>query len=385
MEVNNLKIVHIIPNLAQGGAESQLEKLVYYSKGKNVENIIVSLKNEQTPLLKKIQGSGVTVLCLDFSGFGMFLSFFKLCRLLKAFDTPTMVIQCWMYHANFFGLLAAIFTGLSNKVVWNIRRTELPSGLTGVFSKLSAKLSFICKVNIVCCAEAAKNSHVDAGYNSENMLVFHNGIDVEQFQPSNKNKKLFRKELGLSESDFIIGMVGRYAPIKGHLYLLQAFKHVVDNNKPDRPSIKLVLIGRGIDNADVLQPLLNDPKLREHLVVVSERTDIYRVMPSFDLLCLPSKSEGFPNVVAEAMSSGVPALVTDVGDAALIVGTKEMVIPLENAEIVSDKLINFSKLPSNRKSLIAFEARERVIEHFSIGKAWKSYSSLYKKIIEKIN
>ena len=60
MEVNNLKIIHIIPSLAQGGAESQLENLVFYSKSKSVENIIISLKNEQTSLLNKMKdGVGI--------------------------------------------------------------------------------------------------------------------------------------------------------------------------------------------------------------------------------------------------------------------------------------------------------------------------------------
>ena len=378
-----MKVIHVLSGLYQGGAESQLEKLIFHSTSQNVEHIIISLKNDKTPLMDRFRDNNIKVYCLGFSGFGTFTGFFKLCKLLKAFDTPTMVIQCWMYHANFFGLLAAMFTGLSNKVVWNIRRTELPKGLTGVFSQLSAKLSFICKVNIICCAEAAKKSHVGAGYNSDKMKVFHNGIDVELFQQSKKNNQLFRQEFGLSDNDFVIGMVGRYAPIKGHLYLLQAFKHLVTIKKFDMPPIKLVLIGRDIECAEELQPFLTDSLLTEYLIIIPERADIYNVMPSFNLLCLPSKSEGFPNVVAEAMASGVPAIVTDVGDAALIVGNMNMIIPLDNVELTAERLLNFSLLSTAEKIDISDRVREIVVENFSIEKAWKNYSALYKQIIEK--
>lgn len=378
-----MKVIHVLSGLYQGGAESQLEKLIFHSTSKNVEHIVISLKNDKTPLMDRFRDNNVKVYCLGFSGFGTLTGFLRLCKLLKTFDTPTMVIQCWMYHANFFGLLAAMFTGLSNKVVWNIRRTELPKGLTGVFSQLSAKLSFIRKVNIICCAEAAKNSHVKAGYNSDKMKVFHNGIDVELFQQSKKNNQLFRQELGLSDNDFVIGMVGRYAPIKGHLYLLQAFKHLVTIKKFDMPPIKLVLIGRGIESAEELQPFLTDSLLTEYLIIIPERADIYNVMPSFNLLCLPSKSEGFPNVVAEAMASGVPAIVTDVGDAALIVGNKNMIIPLDNVEFTAERLLNFSLLSTTEKIDISDRVRKRVVENFSIEKAWQNYSALYKQIIEK--
>jgi glycosyltransferase involved in cell wall biosynthesis len=381
MELNSLKVIHILSGLYQGGAESQLEKLISHSRGKNVEHIIISLKSDQTPLVQKFRDNNITVYCLGFSGVGVFSGFFKLIMLLKKLKSPIMVIQCWMYHANLFGLLAARFAGLSSKVVWNIRRTELPKGTTGMISKLAAKLSFVSAINIVCCAAAAKKSHIDAGYNAENMLVIHNGIDVELFHPDEKYGACFREEIGLSVDDFIIGMVGRYAPIKGHIYLLQAFKQLLASNELNVPSIKLVLIGRDIADAEILQPFITDMMLVNHLIIVPERADIYKVMPAFNLLCLPSKSEGFPNVVAEAMACGVPALVTDVGDAAVIVGAPALVLPPLNFEALSEKMLDYINLSQTDKTVLAKKARARVCHYFSVESAWQKYDELYQKII----
>lgn len=383
MKNYRVRIIHLIPSLAQGGAESQLERLINHSRNSDFEHIVISLKSEETPLMSRLKENNIPVYCMGFDGLGVFPGLLKVKKLLRTLVSPVTVIQCWMYHANLLGLLVAILLGFSDQVVWNIRRTELPKGMTGVLSKIAAKLTYFISVKIVCCAEAAQKSHVEAGYNADNMLVIQNGIDVELFQQSKKNNQLFRQELGLSDNDFVIGMVGRYAPIKGHLYLLQAFKHLVTIKKFDMPPIKLVLIGRGIESAEELQPFLTDSLLTEYLIIIPERADIYNVMPSLNLLCLPSKSEGFPNVVAEAMASGVPAIVTDVGDAALIVGNKNMIIPLDNVELTAERLLNFSLLSTAEKIDISDRVRERVVENFSIEKAWQNYSALYKQIIEK--
>lgn len=375
-----MKVIHILSGLYQGGAESQLEKLILFSKNENISHVVISLKNDKTPLMQHFRDSGITVHCVGFNGIGVFVGFFRLKALLKQLTTPTTVIQCWMYHANFFGLLAAWLIGVSGQVVWNIRRTELPKGFTGLLATLSSKLSNILPVKIICCAEAAKESHIVAGYNSANMLVIHNGIDIELFKPDNEARVKFRNEISVAEDDFVIGMVGRYAPIKGHLYLLRAFERL--QSKANNRSIKLVLVGREIEGALPLQALLASSLIKNNLILLAERADISNVMPGFDLLCLPSLSEGFPNVVAEAMASGVPALVTNVGDAAIIVGNNDMVVPPADITKLTDKLSMCIDKNVEENFEISQQVRKRVVSQFSIDHAWQEYYNLYERIIE---
>lgn len=375
-----MKVIHILSGLYQGGAESQLEKLILFSENENISHIVISLKNDKTPLMQRLRDNGITVYCMGFNGIGVFVGFFRLKALLKKITKPTTIIQCWMYHANFFGLLAAWLIGVSNQVVWNIRRTELPRGLTGLVTTFSAKLSNILPVKIVCCAEAAQKSHIVAGYNSENMLVIHNGIDIDLFKPDDEARAKFRNEISVANNDFIIGMVGRYAPIKGHVYLLQAFERLL--NEGQNRSIKLVLVGREIEMAAPLQALFTSPLIKINLTLLAERSDISKVMPGFDLLCLPSLSEGFPNVVAEAMASGVPALVTDVGDASIIVDDNDMIIAPADIKQLTEKLSNFIDKSSSEKKEMSERARKHIVTQFSIEHAWLEYYKLYKRIIE---
>lgn len=383
MELSSLRVIHILSGLYQGGAESQLEKIISYSSSDSVEHIIISLKNDQTPLMQRFRANNITVHCLGFSGVDSLYGFVKLVKLLRRLNTYETIIQCWMYHANFFGLLAAGCVGLSKKVVWNIRRSELPKGVTGILSKLSAKLSNMLPVKIVCCADAAKKSHIKVGYNSQNMLVIHNGIDTTLFKPNNEYRINFRKEINVTENEFVIGMVGRYAPIKGHVYLLQAFESLL--TKYNLVNIKLVIVGRDIENAEPLQKLLSTSLIKKNLILLPERADISEIMMGFDLLCLPSLSEGFPNVVAEAMASGVPAIVTNVGDAAVIVGNADMVIPPAQVNKMTEKLSALIKQSVLENECACHFVRERVVTHFSIECAWQKYDKLYNQIIQSNN
>jgi glycosyltransferase involved in cell wall biosynthesis len=375
-----MKVIHIIGDLAQGGAESQLERIISYSSALQCQHIVISLKNNETPLHNRLIAAGIEVISPRFSGANIFFALVRLRILLKEHVTSTSVIQCWMYHANLFGALAAGSLGMSDKVVWNIRRTLLPSGALGIISKLSAKLSHYLPVHIVCCAQAAKNSHVATGYNEKKMTVIHNGIDTELFTPNNNNHNAFRESIGINNNTLVIGMVGRYAKVKGHVYLLKALLMLQASNTDLFQNIKLVLVGRGISEDEELQGLLT--KLKDNVVVIQERPDIYSIMPGFDFLCMPSESEGFPNVVAEAMACGVPALVTDVGDAALIVDNKQWVVQPCDVEALSNGIAYMATSLDSMPSNFPVNIRNKIVNRFSVQVAWANYLKIYNKIIK---
>ena len=377
-----MRVVHIISALYQGGAESQLEKLIYHSQSTEIEHIIISLKNDETPLMVRLKDNGIKVYCVGFNGVGGVFGFFKLIKLLRLLNTPKCVFQCWMYHANFFGLLAGIILGISRKTIWNIRRTELPNGMTGILAKLSANLSHLSPVTIVCCAEAAKKSHIKAGYNDQKIKVIHNGIDTKLFKNDAESRVLFRKKINVTKDEFIIGMIGRYAPIKGHLNMLQTFLHLIQNIEPKKNNLRLVLIGREVKEAVTLQSMLSMPELKGRITILDEQAEIWKVIPGLDLLCLPSISEGFPNVVAEAMSCGVPAVVTDVGDAALIVSNSNMVAPPRKSHALASSLLRYIQLSSSEKRAVSSDVRVLIDTRFSLTETWNNYYTLYKEVLE---
>ncbi|MBF4333365.1 hypothetical protein EAY29_24400, partial [Vibrio anguillarum] len=70
-----MKVIHILSGLYQGGAESQLEKLILFSKNENISHVVISLKNDKTPLMQRFRDGGITVHCVGFNGIGVFVGF----------------------------------------------------------------------------------------------------------------------------------------------------------------------------------------------------------------------------------------------------------------------------------------------------------------------
>lgn len=376
-----MKIIHIISGLTQGGAESQLERLILSSNPKKNEHIVITLRTEDTAIKKRLLSNGIVVYELGFNGLGLIPGFFNLRALLKQLYTIDSIIQCWMYIGNFFGLLTAITLKLPHKVVWNIRRTEIPKGVSGLLSKICGVLSYRYPVPIICCAYSAKESHIKAGYNSENMTVIHNGIDTDLFTSDIKQRNSLRKKFDIKSDELVLGMVGRFAEVKGHIYLLQALKIISLNSPLLFNKLKIILIGRNIFSAPTLSTLLNDENLKKRILVVDETSHVQDYMQGFDIYCMPSESEGFPNVVAEAMACSVPAIVTDVGDAAFIVNNSNFVVPPFQPAALAQVIQQTLQLSAIEKETLSKSSRRRICQNFSISLALSKYNDLYQKLI----
>jgi glycosyltransferase involved in cell wall biosynthesis len=143
------------------------------------------------------------------------------------------------------------------------------------------------------------------GIPEEHISVVHNAIDVKQYASISANGK--RKELGIPARDRVIAAVGRLSPEKGHLDLIRAFPAI----KAGFPDCRLLIIGDG--------PLLNSLQESAKLLSIPGihflgfRNDVHEILPILDVFVLPSRTEGFPNVVLEAFAHRIPVVATCVG------------------------------------------------------------------------
>lgn len=374
-----MKCYNVIVSLEKGGAETQLS-LLATSRAAGTSHVI-SFKQSSTPLAKQLVQRGVPVDAMSFDTYPG-RSFLRLVRFLRLHVSNSDMVQCWMYHANLIGFLAALLAGRRKQVVWNLRRTAIPGGMTGWVSRICGFISRHVDVPIVCCAQAALESHCRAGYRRDHMVVIHNGIDIGRFQRDAAAGLTIRQELAIAADAFVLGMVARYAPVKGHLYLLQALTQLADR-LPDCSQFKVVLVGRGVLDAAPLKPYLNDPRLQPYLVLVPETDQVPRYLSAFDALCMPSESEGFPNVVAEAMACEVVPLVTDVGEAKVIVGNEGLVVPPFNPELLANAIVQLLAMPASERRQMAARARMRIAAMFSVEEAVRKYDALYRSLLNK--
>lgn len=370
------KVVHIITGLNEGGAEGVLNRLCLHSK--EVQHVVISLMDEGK-YGSVLAESGVTVHCLRMNpGKPSMVRFFRLIRLIRA-EQPD-VVQTWMYHADLLGGIAARLAGV-RRVFWGIRHSTLEKGKskrsTIMIARLCGLLSGWVPEAIICCANKARDVHAAIGYSARKLSVISNGYDLSHFRPDGCAGARVRAELGLGSDDFIIGNVGRFDPLKDHSNLLQALAWVAKCEVP----FHCVLIGKGLspDNT-VLVKQIAELGLQDNVLLVGQRSDIPAVMNALDLHVLSSLSEGFPNVLAEAMACGTPCVSTDVGDALEIVGDEGACCPARDPRALGDVIIKlggeWQHSPSawrNRK----VASSQRIAEKFSIGAMVEAYEGCW--------
>lgn len=364
-------ITHVITGLNVGGAERALHTLLTHGLEGPFENHVISLMGlgHYGPLLER---AGIPVTCLNMNpGRPSPRALWRLRAAIRAH--PPRIIQGWMTHGNLSASLARRLFQPHAAVAWNSRWSleglAQASVSTRTLTRLGARLSSGPEA-ILYNAQRSRRQHAEIGYSELCAHHLPNGFDTGRLQPDARARAAVRAELGLSEVDRVIGFVGRGHTEKDPANLFQAFARVALQN----PRAVLVAVGRDLDQFGVPS---------DRVILTGQRNDVPCLMQGFDLFCLSSRVEGFPNVIGEAMATGVPCVTTDVGDAAAIVGDTGWVVPPLNSDALARALIEAIETPPEELRALGAAARARIEDEFSIASVVAKYIALYERLIEE--
>ncbi|WP_411280387.1 glycosyltransferase [Gemmatimonas sp.] len=194
-------------------------------------------------------------------------------------------------------------------------------------------------------------------------VVVHNGIDVARFEPSASLRASWRRKWSLPADAVIVGHVGRLHPVKDHELLLRACSRA----SADTRAFHLVCVGHPEPTkVATLERLADMLGIASRVHFVGGLAEAHTVYPAFDVLALSSRSEGFPNVVAEAMACGVPAVVTASGASADIVGAFGEVAPVGDVDAFADALV---RILARASSTLTHDVRAHIVSNFSLDAA----------------
>ncbi len=371
-------VLHIITGLGGGGAERVLYNLITHSQTNCFRYIVISLTN-MGDYGEFLQARGIEVHCLYLNKNSV-LGIYRLYKLIKLISPD--IIQTWLYHADLLGLVVGKLARVRN-IIWNIRASVLPNNKGFYKTKLIRRLCRIVSslpAAIIYCAESARKEHHRIGYKNKQEVVINNGYDLDKFKYCELTRIEKRKKYGISEDDLIIGNIGRFDYTKNHELLLQVFSTV----RKHISSFKLVIVGKGIDiNNTKLMEWIKVYALEDNILLLGPIPDVEYLYPMFDILVSSSRVEGFPNVIAEAMASQIPCIVTDAGDSAYIVGDTGTVVPVDSLSELSAailKMLSKNKVELFQKGVCA---RNRVADNFSLTSMVIKYENLYQQIINK--
>ena len=373
-----INVCFLIGTLNVGGAERQLVELVRHLNKEQFTITVVVLRNEGALRDDVRACDGVRLISLDqHRRWDLLRSTTKLQQLLKR-ENPK-IIHAFLPGANFFAFWVGSLLG-KKRMIWSIRASYLDlsaySWPIKLLIPLNARLSKWIDC-IVYNSQAGRKYHEARGYTGRRALVIPNGIDTECFSPQPHIREQERQKLGLSNDTPVIGMVGRIDRNKDHHTFLEAASILHET----MPETRFLLIGEGDEK--LLQQLMkkmDELDLDRVVYWLGFRNDIPRLLSSLDVNTSTSIGEGFPNVVAEAMACGVPCVVTDVGDSAVIVGDTGIVVPSREPQALATAWKNVLQMSFDERCRLGEKARSRIVDNFSLEKVITMYEKLYREL-----
>lgn len=374
-----MRVLHCIAGLTGDGAQRLLLRLARGLQGHAVQSVIVNL-GQATPLVSDFEAVNVPVLSLGMSPAVRDVPGAVSHLRRTMYDLEPDIVQGWMYHANVMTFLAKAAGRFNLPVVWNIRRGlddyRERSRSTRAVIRMGCILSRYVE-SIIYCSEKSRSQHETFGYAPSNGRVMHNGFDTARFAPSPHVRQEARALFGAQDDEVIIGNVGRYDIAKGHRHLLEAFALVAARIR----KVRLVCVGRELnrDNPEIWN-MITRAGIAERVALLGERDHVEQIFPGFDMYCSSSISEGFPNVIAEAMACALPCVVTDVGGTAEIVGQSGILVAPRSSDALAKGLEIYARLSSAERCAIGEKARARVCEAFSLESMVKNYAQMYRAL-----
>lgn len=353
------EIVHVVPGLARGGAETILFRMLEsMPKEERILHRVVTLLDNVDFDFNEI-GVRVEVFPLNAGPIRFVSSFVRLFVMLR--NINPRVVQGWLYIGSVMAYFVAprraklVFSFHDGLADLSVRPT-----IDKIIVKVAAWMSNTARVRVIhLCSNFGMQNHLRLGFPAKKMVVILNGYNSEYFRFSEDSRHRMRKELGIAYSDFVISCFARYNPIKDHATLFRAFKML--SQTQGNPVLVLAGIGTEESNKKLLNDLNGFGVLWPKVRCLGVRNDLRDLYSASDVHVLTSRSEAFPNVLAEAVLCEIPSVSTDVGDVETILGPSRMVVPVGDAEAIAECISWMMSLESEDRRKMGSDLRKRLI------------------------
>ncbi len=362
-----IRIAFCITDLDVGGAERMFVELVTRLDRRRWEPRVFCLSGPGV-LVEKLHYSGIAVTCFDATSKRNLSVLRRLATELKRFQPA--ILQSFLFHANFVGRLAAWWAGVP-LVVCGIRVSERRGRIPLWLDRLTQ--GFVDH-NVCVSRAVAEFSTRDSGLRAAKVSVIPNAVDFQLFANASA---VPRTDLGLLDSAPLALFVGRLDPQKAPFVLLEAFARLVERHA----DWQLLFVGDGVLRSSMTEWIENRG-LQRGIRIVGWRPDVPQILKTADVLVLPSLWEGMPNIVLEAMASGLPVVVSRVEGTDELIRDREsglLVAPGSEAELE----LGIEAVLTDRSfsSRLAREAQQTALKSFTFESMVAAYEQLYSRLL----
>ncbi|HEY3393581.1 MAG TPA: glycosyltransferase [Lacipirellulaceae bacterium] len=281
---------------------------------------------------------------------------------------------------------AVITVGAGDKMFWG-RLAAWRSGVPVIVSalhstgwpdcvgRLNRLLTPVTDAFIAVAESHGKFLVEQSGFPENKVAVIRNGVDTDRFAPGH-DVVAVRRELGLGETDPVVGIVAALRPEKNHELFLELARRV----KAELATASFLVVGEGPRRAH-LERMAGDLGLQSSVRFLGARSDVPRLLSAMDVFALTSHVEANPVSILEAMSIGRPVVATNVGSIheAVIEGQTGFLVPPGDAAKFADRILQLLHAPLLAHSM-GIAGRQTVVRHWSL----ESMVGGYERVIESV-
>ena len=285
-------------------------------------------------------------------------------------DWRPELLQTFLYHANLSGRWAAHCAGVP-VVVSGLRVAERDARWRMRFDRWTQR--YVTQ-NVAVSQGVADFAVRECGFPESRVQVIPNGVDFERFANA---APVGLKQFGIPQSARVLTFIGRLHPQKAPEQLLLAARPRLESD----PDLHLLYVGDG-PLRSMLQSTARQCGLGDRVHLIGRQTDIPGILKESTVCVLPSRWEGMPNVILEAMASGCPVIASDVE------GCRELIQPeLTGWLFPPDSIagltacLNEALNQPRTASQLAAAAREYVRERHAWEPVAEQYSQLYRELL----
>jgi teichuronic acid biosynthesis glycosyltransferase TuaC len=243
------------------------------------------------------------------------------------------------------------------------------------FRRLSIRWALQRAGRVIAVAESLKKFAIDLGVDASRVVVIPNGVDTNIFHP--RDRASGRPEYGLSSAAKLIVSAGHLIQLKGHHRIIDALRELVDSGI----DVELAIAG-GAGRAENYEPALRK-RVVEHgletrvkLLGHLNQEALANLISAADVFCLASRSEGWPNVVHEALACGTPVVATNVGGVPEMIPSEQygIIVPVDDAGALTSAL--------SRSLLVSWD--HKLIASWGQSRSWDQVASEVLRIIQQV-
>ena len=230
---------------------------------------------------------------------------------------------------------------------------------------------------VIAVSGSVRERFIQSGANPGQIRTIENGIDTTRFSPGTST--LSRAELSIPESHRVIGVIGMFDPVKGHVFLLRAIRQLRESGVKD---LTCLIIGEGRLEAE-LKDYAKAAGIEQNVRFLGYRRDIPDLLGLMDMVVMPSLRESFGIVALEAMAMKVPVVASRIGGLEEVVEHEKtgLLVPPGDAAALAEAIRGLADNPEKRRNM-GKAGRQRVEQSFGLDSTVQRVEDLYMELLE---